>query len=137
MRLEIKFLHQQVRNAIIYATHDKVEAMTLADRIVVMRDGRMEKDGNPIEIFQKPNNVFVAGFMGSPPMNLQPASIVNAGNTQNLKLSEHLEIPLPKKDFAQLVDGQKVIMGLRTEDYSLPMSMIKETNTFPSRQTAQ
>lgn len=119
MRLEIKLLHTQVQNTIIYVTHDQVEAMTLADRIVVMRDGRIEQVGNPMEIFQHPANAFVAGFIGSPPMNLQPAQIVNSGNNQKLKVTDRLEIPIPKKDNAPLTDGQKVIMGLRTEDIHL------------------
>jgi multiple sugar transport system ATP-binding protein len=116
MRLEIKLLHHNVQNTIIYVTHDQVEAMTLADRIVVMRDGYIEQVGSPIEIFQNPANVFVAGFIGSPPMNLHPATIINAGDSQKLKLGESLEIPIPQKENTQFVDGQKVIMGLRTED---------------------
>jgi len=116
MRLEIKQLHHQVQNTIIYVTHDQVEAMTLADRIVVMRDGYIEQVGSPMEIFQHPANAFVASFIGSPPMNLHPATIVNATDKQKLKLSDKLEIPLPKKENTQLKEGQKVIMGLRTED---------------------
>ncbi|MCW8860097.1 MAG: sn-glycerol-3-phosphate ABC transporter ATP-binding protein UgpC [Deltaproteobacteria bacterium] len=116
MRLEIKLLHHNVQNTIIYVTHDQVEAMTLADRIVVMRDGYIEQVGSPIEIFQNPANAFVAGFIGSPPMNLHPASIVNAGDGQKIKLSEQLEIPIPAREGTQFKDGQKVIMGLRTED---------------------
>lgn len=116
MRLEIKQLHHQVQNTIIYVTHDQVEAMTLADRIVVMRDGYIEQVGSPIEIFHNPANAFVAGFIGSPPMNLQPATIINVGEGQKLKLGEQLEIPIPAKEQSQLTDGQQVIMGLRTED---------------------
>ncbi|WP_020674570.1 ABC transporter ATP-binding protein [Geopsychrobacter electrodiphilus] len=116
MRLEIKQLHQRVQNTIIYVTHDQVEAMTLADRIVVMRDGYIEQVGSPMDIFQHPDNIFVAGFIGSPPMNLVPATIVNAGENQHLKLSEQLEIPIPARPEAQLNDGQKVVVGLRTED---------------------
>lgn len=130
MRLEIKLLHQQVQNTIIYVTHDQVEAMTLADRIVVMRDGRIEQVGNPIEIFQNPTNVFVAGFIGSPPMNLHPASIVNAGDKQKLKLSEQLEVPIPRKENTQLADGQKVIMGLRTEDLFIAHEHDKREKQF-------
>ena len=115
MRLEIKQLHQQVQNTIIYVTHDQVEAMTLADRIVVMRDGYIEQVGSPMEIFQNPANAFVAGFMGSPPMNLHPATIVNDGGLK-VKLSDQLEIPLPEKENSQIKDGQKVLFGLRTED---------------------
>ncbi len=116
MRLEIKQLHHQVQNTIIYVTHDQIEAMTLADRIVVMRDGHIEQVGSPMEIFQNPANAFVAGFMGSPPMNLHPATVINVGEQQKLKLSDQLEIPIPEKAGTQLKDGQKVIMGLRIED---------------------
>ncbi len=116
MRLEIKQLHQQVQNTIIYVTHDQVEAMTLADRIVVMRDGYIEQVGSPMEIFQHPANAFVAGFMGSPPMNLHPAEIVAGADGLKLKLSEQLEIPIPPREESQIKTGQKVIMGLRTED---------------------
>lgn len=130
MRLEIKLLHHQVQNTIIYVTHDQVEAMTLADRIVVMRDGRIEQVDNPIEIFQNPANAFVAGFIGSPPMNLHPAHIVNAGDEQKLKLSEQLEIPIPEKEKVHLLDGQKVIMGLRTEDIFISHENNKREEAF-------
>ncbi len=116
MRLEIKQLHHNVQNTIIYVTHDQVEAMTLADRIVVMRDGYIEQVGSPLDIFQHPANAFVAGFIGSPPMNLHPAVIVTAADGQKIKLSEQLEIPIPDTDGRALKDGQNVIMGLRTED---------------------
>jgi len=116
MRLEIKQLHHQVQNTIIYVTHDQVEAMTLADRIVVMRNGYIEQVGTPLEIFQHPDNIFVAGFIGSPPMNLVAATVVNAGQTQRLRLSDKFEIEIPPRPDTQLTDGQKVVMGLRTED---------------------
>lgn len=116
MRLEIKQLHHKVQNTIIYVTHDQVEAMTLADRIVVMRDGYIEQVGSPLEIFQDPANAFVASFIGSPPMNLHPATIINAGDVQKIKLSARLEIPFPQRDDSSFVDGKKIIMGLRTED---------------------
>ncbi|MGW8193914.1 MAG: ABC transporter ATP-binding protein [Desulforhopalus sp.] len=119
MRLEIKLLHRQVQNTIIYVTHDQVEAMTLADRIVVMRDGYIEQVDNPLEIFQNPANAFVAGFIGSPPMNLHPATIVNAGDEQKLEVSDRLQIPIPPRDNSRFIGGQKVIMGLRTEDISI------------------
>lgn len=130
MRLEIKLLHQQVQNTIVYVTHDQVEAMTLADRIVVMRDGHIEQVANPIEIFQNPVNAFVAGFIGSPPMNLHPAVIVNSGDTQQLKLSDRLAIPIPTREHTQLADGQKVIMGLRTEDIYIAHDNDKRESSF-------
>lgn len=126
MRLEIKQLHQEVQNTIIYVTHDQVEAMTLADRIVVMRDGYIEQVGSPMEIFQNPANAFVAGFMGSPPMNLHPATIVNNSGLR-IKLSDQLEIPIPEKENSQIKNGQKVILGLRTEDLFITHSDDKNT----------
>jgi multiple sugar transport system ATP-binding protein len=116
MRLEIKLLHQQVQNTIIYVTHDQVEAMTLADRIVVMRDGFIEQVGSPIDIFQNPANVFVAGFIGTPPMNLLPAVVEASGDGQALRLSNALSVPIPPKPDCRFEIGRKVIMGLRTED---------------------
>ena len=93
MRIEIKRLHQKVRSTIIYVTHDQVEAMTLADRIVVMRDGYLEQVGAPLEVFRKPSNTFVAGFIGSPPMNLVPTR-VSAGLT--MVFEGGLRLPLPR-----------------------------------------
>lgn len=116
MRLEIKQLHQNVQNTIIYVTHDQVEAMTLADRIVVMRDGYIEQVGSPLEIFQNPANAFVAGFIGSPPMNLHPAAIVNGSDQMKVRLGNSLEIPIPNKNGTAFEEGKKVTLGLRTED---------------------
>src|SRR6478736_7792191 len=75
MRLEISELHQQLKTTMIYVTHDQVEAMTMADKIVVLNAGRIEQVGSPMELYHKPNNLFVATFIGSPKMNLVPASI--------------------------------------------------------------
>ena len=116
MRLEIKLLHQKVQNTIIYVTHDQVEAMTLADRIVVMRDGYIEQVGSPLDIFQNPANVFVASFIGSPPMNLVPAMIEDVADGQVLRLNADLYIPIPPKPGCRFASGLEVVMGLRTED---------------------
>src|SRR6476660_6802532 len=75
MRAEIKELHQRLRTTTIYVTHDQVEAMTMADRIVVMHDGVVEQTGSPLELYDRPENVFVAGFIGSPSMNLLKGKI--------------------------------------------------------------
>ena len=116
MRTEIKQLHRQVSTTVIYVTHDQVEAMTLADRIVVMRNGCIEQIGEPIDIFQKPNNTFVAGFIGSPPMNLVPAKMKVSDEGCYLSFNDMLRIPVPPKPDTLLEDGHEVIMGLRTED---------------------
>lgn len=119
MRTEIKLLHQKVQTTIIYVTHDQVEAMTLADRIVVMRDGYIEQVGKPIEIFEKPVNTFVAGFIGSPPMNLLPARIVQADTGLKIDFSGKFQIPIPEKSDAKIEEGMEVTMGLRTEDLTI------------------
>ena len=117
MRTEIKLLHQKVRTTIIYVTHDQVEAMTLADRIVVMRGGRVEQIGTPIDLFEHPANTFVAGFIGSPPMNLLDGQLVHTPAGVHVSLSEGLRIPLPEKTLKSTgVDGQKVVLGIRTEN---------------------
>jgi multiple sugar transport system ATP-binding protein len=116
MRTEIKRLHQKVRTTIIYVTHDQVEAMTLADRIVVMRNGRVEQIGTPIELFERPANTFVAGFIGSPPMNLLDGKLLRTAEGYQAMLSEGLRIPIAEKaQMNNLADGQKVVFGIRTE----------------------
>ena len=116
MRAEIKLLHQRVDSTIIYVTHDPVEAMTLADRIVVLRNGYIEQVGTPIELFLNPVNTFVAGFIGTPPMNLIDCTAKRTGDDVVLHFEGGLEIPVPRKNGINLSDGQKVVMGLRTEE---------------------
>ena len=119
MRTEIKRLHQKVRSTIMYVTHDQVEAMTLADRIVVMRSGRVEQIGTPSDLFDHPANTFVAGFIGSPPMNLVEGRIQWSADTCHVALSEGLRIPLPQKDGKPLPEeGRQVVFGIRTESVS-------------------
>ena len=119
MRTEIKILHQKVQTTIIYVTHDQVEAMTLADRIVVMHSGYIEQVGEPLKLFQEPANTFVAGFIGSPPMNLVPAKIVRTDAGMKLNLAGKLQIPIPEKPNSKIKEGMEVIMGLRTEDLTI------------------
>ncbi len=83
-RLEIAQLHQQLGASMIYVTHDQTEAMTLADKIVVLRDGRVEQIGSPMELYNDPANQFVAGFLGAPAMNFLPAAILNEGDGRTL-----------------------------------------------------
>ncbi len=90
-RIEIANLHRQLGASMIYVTHDQTEAMTLADKIVVLRDGRVEQIGSPMELYNNPVNQFVAGFLGSPSMNFFPASLVEAGDTRTMGVRpEHL-----------------------------------------------
>jgi sn-glycerol 3-phosphate transport system ATP-binding protein len=119
MRTEIKRLHQKIQSTIIYVTHDQVEAMTLADRIVVMHNGYIEQIGKPIELFQKPVNTFVAGFIGTPPMNLLPARIIRKDTGLMLDFHGKLQVPIPEKSDAKIQDGMEVVMGLRPEDLTI------------------
>lgn len=112
MRTEIKKLHQKVQTTVVYVTHDQVEAMTLADRIVVMKDGYIEQVGTPMDVFNNPMNTFVASFIGSPPMNLIPAKI---GNGQ-INLSDGMSLPVPLRMQDCVVEGQEVVFGLRADD---------------------
>lgn len=130
MRTEIKRLHQKVQSTIVYVTHDQVEAMTLADRIVVMRDGNIEQVGAPLEVFENPTNAFVAGFIGSPPMNLVPAKIQTSAEGFELYFNERFAIPIPAKPQANLQEGMAVISGLRPEALTLPNGAQAAQNLF-------
>jgi multiple sugar transport system ATP-binding protein len=111
MRTEIKELHQRLKTTTIYVTHDQIEAMTMADKIVVMRDGRIEQVGAPLELFDKPANLFVAGFIGSPSMNLLKGT-VKKGEKPVVEISG-APFPIPAGSAAQ--DGQSVVYGVRPE----------------------
>jgi multiple sugar transport system ATP-binding protein len=112
MRVEIKKLHQRVGNTVIYVTHDQIEAMTLADRIILMQDGHIVQIGTPLELFNSPINTFVATFIGSPPMNLIEAEVV-ADN--NIQFSSGLVLPLPEHAQKKVDVGQQVIFGFRAD----------------------
>ena len=112
MRVEIKKLHQRVKTTVIYVTHDQVEAMTLADRIVIMRDGHIEQVGTPTEVFERPVNTFVAGFIGSPPMN-QLDAVVEGGKAV---LSDGVAVPLPAG--LSVSEGQEIVLGFRPESFA-------------------
>ncbi|MBE3636794.1 sn-glycerol-3-phosphate ABC transporter ATP-binding protein UgpC [Mangrovicoccus sp. HB182678] len=112
MRAEIKRLHNRLGATSIYVTHDQVEAMTLADRIVVMHDGRIEQVGTPMELFLNPVNTFVAGFLGSPPMNMQRATVV-AGEGGPIAEFKGQSLPLPALE--ALRPGQEIVIGIRPE----------------------
>ena len=118
MRIEIKKLHQRVKTTVIYVTHDQVEAMTLADRIVIMRDGHIEQVGTPVEVFDKPANTFVAGFIGSPPMNQLEAVIDADKGTPAARLADGTSLRLPAGLAARLSAGQQVIVGFRPEAFA-------------------
>src|SRR5215471_353249 len=117
MRGEIKRLHQEIATTMIYVTHDQIEAMTLADRIVLMRDGRIEQQGAPLDLFERPASLFVAGFLGSPKMNFLQGKLVRSGAGYAIDLGAEvpkLGLP-PGRSFNGAVDGANVILGLRPE----------------------
>ncbi|TCS41101.1 ABC transporter ATP-binding protein [Reinekea marinisedimentorum] len=114
MRAEIKRLHKRLGVTSVYVTHDQVEAMTLADRIVVMADGRIEQVGTPMELFNNPVNTFVASFMGSPPMN-QLDAVVESNAEGSFAMFGGQKIALPELEELQGADGRKVVVGVRPE----------------------
>ena len=116
MRVEISKLHEKMKSNIIYVTHDQVEAMTLADRIIIMKDGYIEQIGSPIDIFNKPANVFVATFIGSPPMNILQCEIVNKNNDLMIKIDENIFMPCPSSKKESLSKMKKIYLGIRAED---------------------
>ena len=119
MRIEISKLHQRLQTTIIYVTHDQTEAMTLGTRIVVMKDGVIQQVDSPQNLYDKPNNLFVAGFMGSPQMNFIEATVVVTGSEVKLMFGSH-SIKLPEAKAKKLIDGgyegKAVILGIRPED---------------------
>lgn len=119
MRAEIKMLHKRVKSTMVYVTHDQVEAMTLADRIVVLKDGYIEQVGTPLELFLNPANSFVAGFIGTPPMNLMECKIKQEDDQYFLVFAGGLRIPIPPRADATIKDGQDVLMGIRTEEITI------------------
>jgi len=114
VRLEIARLHKRLGATIVYVTHDQVEAMTLADKIVIMRDGYIEQIGSPEEVYTKPANSFIATFIGSPAMNLIPVKLVDA----TLQAGS-FALPLPEYFSNKIVQGQSLLMGVRPPDIQL------------------
>ena len=117
MRSEIKRLHQDIGKTMVYVTHDQIEAMTLADRIVLLKDGLIEQQGTPLELFERPATRFVAGFLGSPAMNFIPARISNDGNGLALRFEDGQVLSLPPARHAALDSraGAAVTFGVRPE----------------------
>jgi len=118
MRIEIKKVHQKVRTTTVYVTHDQVEAMTLADRVVVMNHGRIEQIGTPNELYHNPATRFVAGFIGSPAMNFLPCRLEEAAGQLNVRLADRLALPLPPSRAARyraIPRGEKLLLGIRPE----------------------
>ena len=117
MRTEIRELHQRLQSTSIYVTHDQIEAMTMADQIVVMRDGMIEQAGEPLELYDFPRNIFVAGFIGSPAMTLIEGTIQIVDGKPFVATSGTAMLPLPDETGAP--EGTKVYYGMRPEHWNL------------------
>jgi multiple sugar transport system ATP-binding protein len=120
MRSELKELHQRLKTTSIYVTHDQIEAMTMGDKIVVMKDGRIEQMGSPLELYDYPANMFVAGFIGSPAMNFLPGTLRRNGSGAELELADGTRLQAPTS--AGGSDGQSVVLGTRPEHLQLAAS---------------
>ena len=125
MRVEIKRLHQTTGTTIVYVTHDQIEAMTLATKIAVLKDGELQQVGTPAEIYNTPNNLFVADFMGSPAMNLIEGTVSLENGTAKVVMQRSgdsaITLGLPNAS-ASLKQGQNVILGIRPEAITDPAS---------------
>ena len=117
MRVELKRLHERLETTAIYVTHDQVEAMTLGSRVVVMKDGWVQQVGEPMEIYSRPQNKFVAGFIGSPAMNFIPTTITEQGGTLYAEASGvKVKVPADRAARMGAYKGQSVALGIRPED---------------------
>ncbi len=122
MRTEIKRVHQMVKTTTIYVTHDQVEAMTLADRVVVMNNGSIEQTAKPQELYHHPKTRFVAGFIGSPAMNFLRCRVEQNGSGLRVRISDTISLPVPPSHSARFrsLTGKELIFGLRPEHITEP-----------------
>ncbi len=117
MRTEIKRLHGEIDATMIYVTHDQIEAMTLADRIVLLRDGQIEQQGAPLDLFESPRTQFVASFLGSPSINLIPVKLASSATEFSVRFEngESLALPTAKRTALTGADGRAMILGVRPQ----------------------
>lgn len=120
MRKELKELHHRLGSTMIYVTHDQIEALTLADRMVVMKDGYVQQIGTPVEVYKRPSNLFVANFIGTPPMNIFKGIIDQDGLLEIDGVKMHIE---SSKIYPTLKDknyfGKEIIVGVRPENFKI------------------
>jgi multiple sugar transport system ATP-binding protein len=116
MRTEIKELHQRLKTTTVYVTHDQIEAMTMADKIVVMHDGIVEQMGSPLDLYDRPENQFVAGFIGSPAMNFLKGKVVANGGAS---FEGPNGVKLPLKSAPASSDGRPAVYGIRPEHFTI------------------
>ena len=130
MRTEIKRVHQMVKTTTVYVTHDQVEAMTLADRVVVMNSGSIEQIATPQELYHHPKTHFVAGFIGSPAMNFMRCRVEQSGAGLRVRVSETVNLPMPPLHSAryQSLIGKELIFGLRPEHITEPRRSGRDQN---------
>ena len=117
MRTELKELHQRLKTTSIYVTHDQIEAMTMGDQIVVMKDGRIEQTGSPLQLYDEPANMFVAGFIGSPAMNFLHGTLRRTAAGASVELNDGTQLAAPPGSTGS--DGQPVVFGTRPEHLGL------------------
>jgi multiple sugar transport system ATP-binding protein len=122
MRAEIKEIHHRLKITTIYVTHDQVEAMTMADKIVVLNKGKIEQVGKPLELYDMPANQFVAGFIGSPAMNFFDGTI-RSGKISYFELDDGTKISLPPR--TKSLNGKRIMLGIRPEHFTLAQGGIK------------
>ena len=123
MRAEIKRLHHRLRTTMIFVTHDQVEAMTMAEQVIILREGRVEQVGTPLDLYDKPANAFVAGFIGSPAMNLIEGTFERADDALCFIPKNAAPIPVPDGTLAaadEIVAGDQYLLGLRPEHFTVP-----------------
>jgi ABC-type sugar transport system ATPase subunit len=127
MRGELRRFHLDLNATTIYVTHDQLEAMTMSDLIAVMHGGIVQQFGTPTEVYNRPSNLFVAGFIGSPPMNFIPGRLVVSGSSPMAFAGHDLTIPLP--DLEDAVAGREVVLGVRPQD----LELVREQDPFTAR----
>jgi multiple sugar transport system ATP-binding protein len=130
MRTELKRLHQMLKTTVVYVTHDQIEAMTLATRIAVMKDGRIEQLGTPEEVYNRPATLYVAGFVGAPPMNILDVEVDNG----SLAISgSDVRLPLPERFRTVVSAGGKLALGIRPEALRLASANQTGGHALPVR----
>jgi multiple sugar transport system ATP-binding protein len=132
MRVEIKRLHKSLRTTVIYVTHDQIEAMTLADRIVIMKDGRIVQVGQPMEVYEQPVDRFVAGFIGAPKMNFLPGRVQERGGRLVFGIEGGIALPLPeaRREAYAPHQGRPMELGVRPEHLHVGRLARADAGTF-------
>jgi multiple sugar transport system ATP-binding protein len=131
MRVELKKLHERLGTTAIYVTHDQVEAMTLGDRVVVMKDGVVQQVGDPMELYNEPANRFVAGFIGSPAMNFVNVRITGENGLWAETDGMRVKVPAPLTERLGSHAGHEVTLGVRPEDLHIAGGSDDKDLTFP------